>query len=266
MIQQSPIRRRLIPAQVERFRLDGCLTIENVLTAKEVAILADHADRIATGELDHIPDASIQLEPVFRRGEKAVTDPVLAVRKLYNLAVHDEVMWAYVTHPKIADIAADLLGTNDLKLYGDQLFMKAPRTGSAQGWHQDSASWRDIFPMDLVTAWIAIDEATLDNGCLNFALGTHRWGMVRGERLAPFVADLASGGWPIRPAPLRPGSISFHHSLTLHQSNANRTDTRRRGYAIHYMRAASWRDEAVADAPKMPPFKQVRGRSFPGRV
>ena len=117
--------------------------------------------------------------------------------------------------------------------------MKAPRTGTAQGWHQDSASWRDIFPMDLVTAWTAIDAATLDNGCLNFALGTHRWGMLRGERLAPFVADLAGGRWPIRPAPLRPGSISFHHSLTLHQSNANRTGTRRRGYAVHYMRAAS---------------------------
>ena len=266
MIQQSPICRQLTSAQVERFRLDGCLTMENVLTLDEVAVLADHADRIAAGALDHIPDASIQLEPAFRRGEKAVTDRVLAVRKLYNLAVYDEVMWACVTHPKIADMAADLLGTDDLKLYGDQLFMKAPRTGTAQGWHQDSASWRDIFPMDLVTAWIALDEATLDNGCLNFALGTHRWGMVRGERLAPFVADLASGEWPIRPAPLRPGSISFHHSLTLHQSNANRTATRRRGYAIHYMRAASWRDETVTDAPKMPPFKQVRGRSFAGRV
>ena len=266
MIQQSQTRRMLTPAQVERFRLDGYLTIEHVLTAEEVAVLAAHTDRIAGGELDHIPDTSIQLEPVFRRGEKPVTDPVLAVRKLYNLAVYDEVMWSFVTHRKIAGIAADLLGTADLKLYGDQLFMKAPRTGSAQGWHQDSASWRDIFPMDLVTAWIAIDAATLDNGCLNFALGTHRWGMLRGERLAPFVADLASGEWPIRPAVLLPGSISFHHSLTLHQSNANRTDTRRRGYAIHYMRAASWRDESVTDAPKMPPFKQVCGRSFPGRV
>ena len=264
MTQQT--LRHLTPDQVERFYLDGCLTVEDVLTPDEVTSLAAHTDRIATGELEHIPDTSIQLEPVFRRGEKAVTDQVLAVRKLYNIAVYDDVMWAHVTHPKIADIIADLLGTDDIKMYGDQLFMKAPRTGSAQGWHQDSASWRDIFPMDLVSAWTAIDAATRDNGCLNFALGTHRWGMLRGERLAPFVADLESGGWPIRPAPLRAGSISFHHSLTLHQSNANLTGTRRRGYAVHYMRATSWRDEAVTDAPKMPPFKQVRGRSFPGRV
>ena len=72
--------------------------------------------------------------------------------------------------------------------------------------------------------------------------------------------------WPIVPAPLRPGSISFHHSLTLHMSKANQSNNRRRGYTVHYMRATSWRDELVTDAPKMPPFKSVRGRSFPGRV
>ena len=144
MTQQN--LRHLTPDQVERFQLDGCLTVEDVLTPDEVAALAAHTDRIAAGELDHIPDTSIQLEPVFRRGEKAVTDQVLAVRKLYNIAVYDDVMWAHVTHPKIDDIAADLLSTDDIKMYGDQLFMKAPRTGTAQGWHQDSASWRDIFP------------------------------------------------------------------------------------------------------------------------
>lgn len=258
--------RRLTTAQVERFRLDGCLSVEDVLTADEVAALGQHTDRIAAGELDHIPGDSIQLEPVFRRGEKAVADKVLAVRKLFKLAAYDEVMWAHVTHPKIADMAADLLGTDDIKLYSDQLFMKGPRTGSAQVWHQDSASWRDILPMDLVTAWTAIDAATVDNGCLNFAIGTHRCGLLRGERLHPFVADLEGGLWPVRSAPLRPGGVSFHHSLTLHQSNANRSGRRRRGYAVHYMRASSWRDHSATGVPKVPPFRQVRGRSFPGRV
>ena len=181
-------------------------------------------------------------------------------------------MWSHVTHPKIVDIIADLLDTDDLKLYGDQLFMKAPKTGTAQGWHQDSASWRDILPMDLVSAWTAIDDATPENGCLNFAPGTHRWGMMgatalrAGTRAAPILEDMESGGWPVVPAPLRAGSISFPHSLVFHQSNANLSGRRRRGYATHYMRATSVKDEAVTDAPKMPLFKQVRGKSFKGRV
>ena len=138
----------------------------------------------------------------LRRGEKAVTDQVLSVRKLYNIAVYDDVMWAHVTHPKVADIIADLLGTSDIKMYGDQLFMKAPRTGSAQGLASGfSLLARHFPPWTWSPPGPAIDAATLDNGCLNFAPGTHRWGMLRGERLAPFVTDLESGGWPIRPAP-----------------------------------------------------------------
>ena len=120
--------------------------------------------------------------------------------------------------------------------------------------------------MDLVSAWTSIDHATEENGCLNFIPGTHRWGMMRNERVKLFIADFGGNEWPIVPVPLRPGSISFHHSLTLHMSKANQSAKRRRGYTVHYMRATSWRDESVTDAPKMPPFKSVRGRSFPGRV
>ena len=261
--------------QIKQFRLNGFLVVENVLSAAELDALDRHCDFIASGKAEHIPDTSIQLEPVFREGKRRVEDRVLAVRKLYDLAVYDEIMWAHVTNPKIVDIIADLLGTEDIKLYGDQLLMKPPKTGSAFSWHQDSSDgWRDIFPMDLVSAWTAIDDATVENGCLNFAPGTHRWGMLRGARsmkkadqwVKPFIDDLETRRWPVETVPLARGSISFHHSLVFHQSNANLSGKRRRGYATHYMRATSIKDETITDAPKMPSFKQVRGRSFPGRV
>jgi phytanoyl-CoA hydroxylase len=90
--------------------------------------------------------------------------------------------------------------------------------------------------------------------------------MMRRPQIDPLLEDLDSGRWPSVPVPLKAGSISFHHSLTLHRSGANTSSKRRRGYAVHYMRATSVKDEAVTDAPKMPPFKQVRGDTFPGRV
>ncbi|MBM3465446.1 MAG: phytanoyl-CoA dioxygenase family protein [Armatimonadetes bacterium] len=258
--------RRLTQRQIDRFRIDGWLAVEDLLPPAQVAVLAEHADVIAAGKAPNIPDTSIQLEKVFRDGARQVVDQVLSVRKLFNLAVYDEILWSHVTSPAIADIVADLLGTDDIKLYADQLFMKPPEIGAAQPWHQDSASWRDIFPMDLVTAWCAIDHATTANGCLNFVPGTQRWGMLRAPQLEPFLPLLGTPEWPIIPAPLRPGSVSFHHSLVLHQSNANTSGMRRRGYAVHYMRATSRKDETVTDAPKVPPFRQVRGRSFPGCV
>ena len=258
--------RRLTKQQVRQFKLNGFLVVSDVLSTDEIKVLAAQTDLIAAGNAEHIPETSIQLERIFRDGEQTVTNQVLSVRKLFNIAVYDDVMWGHVTNPKIVDIIADLLGTNDIKMYGDQLFMKEPGgVGTAQGWHQDSASWRDIFPMDLVSAWTAIDHATEENGCLNFIPGTHRWGMMRGERLKRFIGDFGDDPWPILPVPLRPGSISFHHSLTLHMSHANYSKLQRRGYAVHDMRATSWRDESVTDAPKMPPFAQVRGRSFTGR-
>ena len=258
--------RVLSPDAVDEFQRNGFLKVDDVLSTDEVTTLGDHADLIAAGRATHIPDTSLQLEPVFRDGTTAVADRVLATRKLFNMAVYDELLWSHATNPAVVDIVADLLGTDDLKMYGDQLFMKSPVTGSAQPWHQDSASWRDIFPMDLVTAWTAIDDATLDNGCLRFVPGTQRWGMLNRARLAHFVDDLETAAWPAVPVPVGAGGISFHHSLTLHTSSQNSSPQRRRAYAIHYMRAGSWMDVTVTDAPKMPPFKQVRGRSFPGRV
>ena len=266
MAVAEPTLRTLTPEQVDQFHIDGYLVVEDLLTPDEVADLAERADLIAAGKADHIPDTSIQLERVFREGEREVENQVLSVRKLFNLAVYDDLLWGHVTNPKLVDVIADLMGTDDIKLYGDQLFMKPPEIGAAQDWHQDSASWRDILPMDLVTAWTSIDHATTKNGCLNFAPGTHRWGMLTRPRLEPLLGDLGTDAWPVLPAPLGPGSVSFHHSLVLHQSNANTSGMRRRGYATHFMRASSYKDEEVTDAPKMPPFKQVRGRSFPGRV
>ena len=149
--------------------------------------------------MPHIPQTSVQLEPIFRSGENTVVNQVLSVRKLYDIAVYDDRMWQHVKHPKIVAVITDLLGVEDIKMYGDQLFMKAPDTGSAQAWHQDSASWRDIFPMDLVTAWTIIDQSSIENGCLHFIPGTHRWGMLRGEQLANFVPELGHSPWPIVP-------------------------------------------------------------------
>ena len=126
--------RTLSQSQIDAFRLNGHLTVDDLLTADEVATLSAHCDLIAAGKADHIPDTSIQLEAVFREGEREVDNQVLAVRKLSNVAVYDDTMWSHVTNPKIVDVIADLLDTDDIKLYGDQLFMKAPKTGTAKGW------------------------------------------------------------------------------------------------------------------------------------
>ena len=109
--------RTLSPEALAEFQRNGFLKVENVLNADEVATLGDHADLIAAGKATHIPDTSLQLEPVFRDGGTAVADRVLATRKLFNMAVHDELLWRHATNPAVVDIVADLLGTDDIKMY-----------------------------------------------------------------------------------------------------------------------------------------------------
>ncbi len=264
-VQSTPLR-RLRPDDVRRFWRDGWLVVEDLAPPDAVARLGSRADAIARGEVAGLDPDRVQKEQRVRAGEVTAAAPELEVRKLYWLAGRDPVLEGHVRHPAIVDAVADLLDTDDLKLYADQLFMKPPAIGAAQPWHQDSRSFADIFPMDLVTAWTAIDDATLDNGCLEFVSGSHRWGLIDDQEFEELRARIGTDPeLAASPGPLRSGSVSFHHSLTWHASRANVSAARRRGYAAHYMRADARRAAAI-QGPAVPPPLQIRGRSFRGCV
>ncbi|HIC19357.1 TPA: phytanoyl-CoA dioxygenase, partial [Candidatus Poribacteria bacterium] len=81
--------------QVRQFKLNGFLVVEDVLSKDEVEVLAARTDLIAASKVDQVPDTSIQLEKIFGNGDRLVTNQILSVRKLYNLAVYDQVMWQH---------------------------------------------------------------------------------------------------------------------------------------------------------------------------
>lgn len=261
----TSIRRTLTENQVNSFWRNGWLVVEDLLSPQDVDCLGQRADQIARGETDASPER-VQAEKVVREGEATAAARELEIRKLYWLAGQDDVLQTHARHPAVVDVIADLLDTDDIKLYADQLFMKPPAIGAAQPWHQDSKSFIDIYPMDLVTAWAAIDDSTLENGCLEFVSGSHLWGLLSNDQMDEHRSLIGNdSAYMPDPAPLRSGSVSFHHSLTWHASRANTSTARRRGYAVHYMRAES-RRTAVFEAPRVPPPLQIRGRSFDGCV
>jgi len=163
----------LTEEQKKDFEGNGYLVIRNLLTQEEVRTVRQRADLIAAGEATHVPQQWIQEEPAIRRGEVVANSKRDAVRKLWHLVPHDEVMRAHATNPKIVDVIVDLLGP-DIKLYGDQLFMKPPVHGSRKEYHQDSNSWKQLVPYNLVSCWAALDDATLENGCLWVIPGSHK--------------------------------------------------------------------------------------------
>ena len=96
----------------------------------------------------------------------------------------------------------------------------------------------------LVTAWIALDDATLENGCLYFGEGTNLGPVYAHEAPAdePFnlqLPDAILQRQPMLPAPVPRGGVSFHHGNTFHQSAANLSTRWRRACALHYVNAGT---------------------------
>ncbi|MGB7405903.1 MAG: phytanoyl-CoA dioxygenase family protein [Pacificimonas sp.] len=225
------------PADWQRqYQDDGYFAAEGLLTADEVSALRDEASAIADGERGEI------------MGTDLLTGDGPAIAKV--LAIHfphkaSDVMRDVVHQPKIVDILTKLIGP-DVKCMQSMLFVKnAGKPG--QAWHQDEhyIATRD---RSLTGVWIALDDATIDNGCLWMHPGSHKHGVL--WRTAPHgdtrfdsseeVQDYPyerEGGVPVEvPA----GSVVFFDGYVLHRSLNNTRETGyRRAIVNHYMSARS---------------------------
>jgi non-heme Fe2+,alpha-ketoglutarate-dependent halogenase len=145
-----------------------------------------------------------------------------------------------VRHPAILDAVEDVLGPN-LLVWSTSFFIKEARDSAFVSWHQDATYWGLSEP-DVITAWVAFTEATVENGAMRMVPGSH------GEQLAhrdTFAANnLLSRGQEIEvevdeargvDIVLRAGEMSLHHVRMVHGSPPNRSNDRRIGFAIRYI-------------------------------
>jgi ectoine hydroxylase-related dioxygenase (phytanoyl-CoA dioxygenase family) len=220
-------------------------------------------DEIARGELPEGSRIIRRVEPAVERGEMMAPTYEGSLRKIVFLARDDPVFRAHALRPSIVECIQELLGP-DLTLYQDQLFMKAPRVGSRQRYHQDQPAGFHIDPPELlVTCWTALDESTEENGCLRYLTGSHTLGALSREEEDAYEARAANGPLPGEvPLVLPAGGCGLHHGWLLHASDVNRSDMRRRGYATHYV---SSKVRYTGPLPK-PEFLRVSGRSYPGCI
>jgi ectoine hydroxylase-related dioxygenase (phytanoyl-CoA dioxygenase family) len=156
----------------------------------------------------------------------------------------------FVAHPVLAGIARDLVGP-DVRLYWEQSVYKQPQSAEPVLWHQDNG-YTYTEPQAYLTCWIAITDATLENGCVSVMPGVHREGTLA-HRNTP-VGEECWGDWDAAvDVPVRAGSIVVFTSLTPHATRRNRTDDVRKAYIVQYAP-----DGAVAhfgDANAGPPVK-----------
>lgn len=146
-----------------------------------------------------------------------------------------------VHHPKIVDAAEDILGPN-LLCWTTNFFIKEPQSAGFVSWHQDAFYW-GLSKDDVVTAWVALTPANLQNGCMKFL--PHSQTQDHLEHVDTFHKDnLLSRGQEIAvkvesddtvDCILNPGEMSLHHVKLVHGSEPNRSNDRRIGLAIRYI-------------------------------
>jgi ectoine hydroxylase-related dioxygenase (phytanoyl-CoA dioxygenase family) len=174
-------------------------------------------------------------------------EPGKSVGFLFNLWLRDPIFRAISFDPMLARWSSQLVGSRQVRLFEDNALYKEPFKGGELKWHQDYSYWPLAQP-NAVTAWIALDDVTADNGAVRFAQGSH----LLGERLpanfatgspylldrrAPGVKEMGdptAEGLKVHTMELTAGEVSFHHSMTWHASGPNNTANPRRAFAARY--------------------------------
>ena len=162
------------------------------------------------------------------------------LRKLDNPHIERPFFAELARDPKLVELVESFIGPG-VAVYFSQIFFKPPRGGGPKPVHQDNYYFGPSEIEGVVTAWVALDDATLENGCLYFGDGSNQGPVYR--HVAPEdepynlqVPDEIASLQPMSPAPVFKGGVSFHHGNTFHRSSDNHSDRWRRACAFHFVR------------------------------
>jgi ectoine hydroxylase-related dioxygenase (phytanoyl-CoA dioxygenase family) len=137
-----------------------------------------------------------------------------------------------VANEVLAGIARDLVGP-DVRLYWDQSVYKQPKSAEPVLWHQDNG-YTYVEPQSYLTCWIAITDATLENGCVSVIPRVHREGTL--VHRTTTIGEECWGDWSEAvEVPVRAGSVVVFTSLTPHATKRNTTDGVRKAYIVQYV-------------------------------
>ncbi|WP_067721689.1 phytanoyl-CoA dioxygenase family protein [Nocardia yamanashiensis] len=211
----------------------GFAVIEDVVSREDAARIAEVAMEVAAAEMAKDPNSPFTVD---RGGDGEV-----APRKIdYPFLKHPEFR-AFASDPRLSELAAGLLGEPGY-LMRDQLFAKPPFFGTPKPWHQENASLGYVPADGMIVTWVALDDATADNGCLRVIEGSHRVllehvpqpGAPYNHVPPPDSVDVAREVL----LPVRAGGVVALHSQVLHCSAVNRSPHWRRAYTAHWVVAS----------------------------
>ena len=167
-VSPGPPFRRLTAAQAASYDELGYVVVEDAFDAATIAEVTATIDPLER-----------ELEDLLREAEggKAFIARADEITFTTHLVARSERLRRFVAEPVLTDLCADLIGP-DVRLYWDQAVYKKPGTAASFPWHQDNG-YAYVEPQQYLTCWVALTDATEQNGCPWVVPGLHRAGTLR---------------------------------------------------------------------------------------
>jgi ectoine hydroxylase-related dioxygenase (phytanoyl-CoA dioxygenase family) len=169
------------------------------------------------------------------------------VRNLFAMEKHDAYFAELAKSPAVGKLAATIFD-DDPVLIGVELFGKPARVGTEVPYHQDNAYF-NLAPDDALTIWVALADSTVENGCVRYVEGSHKFGNlphrasgVKGNSMG--LVEMPAGAGPEICGVVRRGGAIVHHCNTIHRSEPNRSDRDRPGLLFVFKAARCQMDKA----------------------
>jgi ectoine hydroxylase-related dioxygenase (phytanoyl-CoA dioxygenase family) len=224
----------LTKAQIDHFHREGFLAIPRLTDEDDVAMLREAYDRIFAAQAGRESGDQFDLAGTDEEGKQAVLPQILYPAK-YAPEMNSSRLLENATAA-----ARQLMGPEATCEFGHAIF-KPPRHGAETPWHQDAAYWKPELRYTSMSIWVPLQEASEENGCMEFVPGSHRLDVLRHRSLNDdpriHALELVPEEMPrvggVTRCPLPPGGATFHGPYTLHHTGPNRSSIPRRAIILY---------------------------------
>ncbi len=224
--------------QIDFYKENGYVIIEDFLNAGEL-------DVWRTAVTEAIADRNGLKMP--GKDIKLGTDDGINKDADYYNNVFDQLLNLWQTNDKVKQLmlderigkmASDLSGADGIRIWHDQALIKKP-WANPTSWHLDTPFW-SFSDRRALSIWVALDDATLENGCLFFIPGSFKQTTFENPGIGKNMGAVFNFYPQFKnarsvAAPMKAGSCSFHNGLTIHGAHANMTPGFRRAMTCAYM-------------------------------
>ncbi|MDE0181449.1 MAG: phytanoyl-CoA dioxygenase family protein [Caldilineaceae bacterium] len=217
--------------QIDFYRENGFVVLHDFLTPKELETWRDAVDGAVRRRGERR-----QLHHKDNKYKGTYYDYIFVQR--VNLWMDSPEVRRLILDPRLGKLAAELAGVDGMRIWHDQALIKQP-WANPTGWHLDNPKW-SYSSRDTLSIWVALDDATLQNGCLYFLPGSHKTADYDDVPIGENIGDIfrVYPQWQetmSAPAEMKAGSCSFHNGLIAHGAGANMTPGWRRAMTCGFM-------------------------------